>query len=50
MSGGLNINNVNEALQITGATAIDVSSGVEEKAGEKNNQKIIELMAMVRTL
>ena len=50
LSGGLNINNVNEALQITGATAIDVSSGVEEKAGEKNNQKIIELMTMVRTL
>ena len=50
LSGGLNINNVNEALQITGAAAIDVSSGVEEKAGEKNNQKIIELMAMVRTL
>ena len=50
LSGGLNIYNVNEALQITGATAIDVSSGVEEKAGEKNNQKIIELMAMVRTL
>ena len=50
LSGGLNINNINEALQITGATAIDVSSGVEEKAGKKNNQKIIELMAMVRTV
>jgi len=50
LSGGLNIKNVDEALQITGATAIDVSSGVEEKAGEKNNQKIIELMAMIRTL
>ena len=50
LSGGLNISNINEAVQTTGATAVDVSSGVEDKAGIKNNQKIIEFMNTVRTL
>ena len=50
LSGGLNIRNINEAIKITGATAVDVSSGVEDKAGIKNNKKIIEFMKTVRTL
>ena len=50
LSGGLNIGNINEAVETTGATAIDVSSGVEDEAGIKNNQKIIEFMNTVRTL
>ena len=50
LSGGLNISNINEAIKITGATAVDVSSGVEDKAGIKNNHKIIEFMKTVRTL
>ena len=50
LSGGLNINNINEAVQTTGATAVDVSSGVEDKAGIKNTQKIIEFMNTVRAL
>ena len=50
LSGGLNISNINEAVRTTGATAVDVSSGVEDKAGVKNNQKIIEFMNTVRTL
>ena len=50
LSGGLNISNINEAVRTTGATAVDVSSGVEDKAGIKNNQKIIEFMNTVRTL
>ena len=50
LSGGLNISNINEAVQTTGATAVDVSSGVEDKAGIKNTQKIIEFMNTVRTL
>ena len=50
LSGGLNIGNINEAVETTGATAIDVSSGVEDQAGIKNNQKIIEFMNTVRTL
>lgn len=50
LSGGLNIGNINEAVKTTGATAVDVSSGVEDQAGIKNNQKIIEFMNTVRTL
>ena len=50
LSGGLNISNINEAIKITGATAVDVSSGVENKAGIKNSKKIIEFMKTVRTL
>ena len=50
LSGGLNIGNINEAVETTGATAVDVSSGVEDRAGIKNNQKIIEFMNTVRTL
>lgn len=50
LSGGLNISNINEAIKITGATAVDVSSGVEDRAGIKNNKKIIEFMKTVRTL
>ena len=50
LSGGLNINNINEAVQTTGAAAVDFSSGVEDKAGIKNTQKIIEFMNTVRTL
>ena len=50
LSGGLNISNINEAVKITGATAVDLSSGVEDKAGIKNNKKIIEFMKTVRTL
>ena len=50
LSGGLNISNINEAIETTGATAVDVSSGVEDKAGIKNNHKIIEFMKTVRTL
>ncbi len=50
LSGGLNISNINEAIKITGATAVDVSSGVEDKAGIKNNKKIIEFMKTVKTL
>ena len=50
LSGGLNIGNINEAVETTGATAVDVSSGVEDQAGIKNNQKIIEFMNTVRTL
>src|SRR5262249_16728589 len=40
LSGGLDAGNVAEALSITQASAVDVSSGVERKAGEKDPEKI----------
>jgi phosphoribosylanthranilate isomerase len=40
LSGGLDAGNVAEALAITRAGAVDVSSGVERAPGEKDPEKI----------
>jgi phosphoribosylanthranilate isomerase len=40
LSGGLDAGNVAEALRITRAPAVDVSSGVERALGEKDPDKI----------
>ncbi|HEY0832990.1 MAG TPA: phosphoribosylanthranilate isomerase [Azospirillum sp.] len=36
LSGGLNAGNVADALRVTGAPALDVSSGVEDRPGHKD--------------
>jgi len=40
LSGGLDVGNVAEALRITRAPGVDVSSGVERVPGEKDPDKI----------
>jgi phosphoribosylanthranilate isomerase len=40
LSGGLDADNVGEALRITRAPGVDVSSGVERAPGEKDPEKI----------
>ena len=40
LSGGLDADNVAEALRITRAPGVDVSSGVERGPGEKDPEKI----------
>lgn len=40
LSGGLDASNVAEALRVTRAPAVDVSSGVERAPGEKDSDKI----------
>ena len=50
LSGGLNAGNVAEAVRLTGATMVDVSSGVEEAPGRKSPAKIAAFLAAVRAL
>lgn len=48
LSGGLNADNVEEALARTGLAAVDVSSGVEGRPGEKDPAKIAAFVAAAR--
>lgn len=48
LSGGLTIGNVAEALRLTGAGAVDVSSGVESRPGEKDPALIAAFVAAAR--
>jgi len=48
LSGGLDPANVAEALRLTGAPAVDVSSGVERERGVKDEAKIAAFVAAAR--
>jgi len=48
LSGGLDVGNVGEALRITRASGIDVSSGVEDAPGVKHVEKIIAFVRAAR--
>ena len=48
LSGGLDAGNVAEALRITRAPAVDVSSGVERAPGDKDPDKIREFVRVAR--
>jgi phosphoribosylanthranilate isomerase len=50
LSGGLNINNVKDALKISGAKMIDLSSGIEEVRGVKSLRLIKEFMNFAKNL
>ncbi|MFZ5692610.1 MAG: phosphoribosylanthranilate isomerase [Pseudomonadota bacterium] len=48
LSGGLEPGNVGQALAVTGAPAVDVSSGVERAPGVKDPLKIVDFIRAVR--
>jgi phosphoribosylanthranilate isomerase len=50
LSGGLTAATLGEAVRLTGAPAVDVSSGVEERPGRKSLPKIAAFLAAARAL
>ncbi len=48
LSGGLNAENVGDAIRLTGAPGVDVSSGVEDAPGRKSAGKILAFIAAAR--
>jgi phosphoribosylanthranilate isomerase len=50
LSGGLKPENLAEAVKISRAEAVDVSSGVERKPGEKDPAKIRAFLARAQAL
>jgi phosphoribosylanthranilate isomerase len=50
LSGGLTAELLPEAVRISGANAVDVSSGVERHPGDKDPEKIRAFLAVARSL
>ncbi len=50
LSGGLDVHNIAEAVRVTGAPMLDVSSGVESAPGVKDVDKIAAFLKAARTL
>jgi phosphoribosylanthranilate isomerase len=50
LAGGLTPENLAEAVRISGARTVDVSSGVEDRPGVKNPSKIKVFLDVVRSL
>ena len=50
LSGGINNENISEAVRITGAKIIDVSSGVEDEPGKKSLPKIKNFLKTAQSL
>ncbi|MFT6333164.1 MAG: phosphoribosylanthranilate isomerase [Lentimonas sp.] len=45
LSGGLNMNNIKEALKVTKAQMVDLSSGIEKEKGVKSPEMIVNFMS-----
>jgi phosphoribosylanthranilate isomerase len=48
LSGGLNENNVGEALEKVAPCALDINSGVEIKPGKKDHRKLAAIFEIIR--
>lgn len=50
LSGGLDADNLAEAVRISGARTVDVSSGVEDRPGHKSPEKIRAFLTAARAI
>lgn len=50
LSGGLSIDTVEEAVRLSGARMVDISSGVESKPGHKDHTKISDFLRKVQDI
>jgi phosphoribosylanthranilate isomerase len=50
LAGGLNPENIAEAVRVVQPYAVDVSSGVEQQPGHKDNQKMIEFIKSAKNV
>jgi phosphoribosylanthranilate isomerase len=50
LSGGLTADNLPQAVAVTEAACVDVSSGVEERRGVKSPEKIARFLAVAKSL
>jgi phosphoribosylanthranilate isomerase len=50
LSGGLTAENIEEAVRLSGAKAVDVSSGVEDRPGHKSAAKIAAFLEAAKRL
>ena len=50
VAGGIRMDNVCDALKITGAAGIDLSSGVEDSPGKKSTDKINQLFSSLKEI
>jgi len=50
LAGGLSTQNLAAAVRLSGASAVDVSSGVEDRPGHKNPEKIREFISLADRL
>ena len=48
LAGGLNVNNITEALRMTKAKKVDLSSGVEDSKGRKSINKIASFVKKIK--
>jgi len=48
LSGGLNIDNIIEAIETVHPDAVDINSGVEVSPGKKDHNKVSEIIKIVR--
>ena len=48
LAGGLNPDNVQEAIERVGPYSVDTSSGVEAEPGKKDHKKVKDFLARVK--